>query len=512
MKPTTAPILFLLVVVTAALLWLPPLDSSLWLDELDTYVTAKDGVFASIERNLLAHPQCSMLYNAIIALVIGIFGSSEAALRLPSVFATIVAAVYLFRIGAKLGDRETGLLACVAFVALRDVSFAAVDARSYAFATAACVASSFYFLRFVELSRSSDPSDPSDLRAEHGAIVQSRRRDGIVYAVTAALTVHFHYVFGLALLAHALVLALLIARRELVVAPRDMGVVVLVFVLAVLPSVAPFLATVSARDAISYAPPQVLANLLGVWARPEIAASIVPLLLLRIALGKNVSFSLPPLTPAAWLLLVAWTVLPPTIVFLVSELSSVQMFLTRYFLCSQAGLALLVAVLLRGFDPPGLRAGAATVFALLAIFADSRDTHVLEDWRAMSAALRAEIVDDTPVLLNAGFVEAGDVEWLGLPAEDDRKQFLLAPTSYYPMRGVVSVLPYRIDDDTRAYMENVVVPSLEGVDRFVAVARQRRDPWIRAWFDGRFGAHGYEARELYASASLYAVLYERLPR
>jgi uncharacterized membrane protein len=506
MKPTTAPILFLLVVVSAALLWLPPLDSSLWLDEFDTYVTAKDGVFASIERNLLAHPQCSMLYNALIALVIGVFGSSEVALRFPSVLATIVAAMYLFRIGAKLVDRETGLLACVVFVALRDVSFAAVDARSYAFATAACVASSYYFLRFVELPRS---SDASDRRPEHGAVPQSRRRDGIAYAVTAALTVHFHYVFGLALLAHALMLALLIARRELVVAPRDMGVAVLVFVLAVLPGVAPFLATVSARDAISYAPPHVLANLLGVWARPELAASIVPLLLLRIALGKNVSFSLPPLDAAAWLLLVAWTVLPPTIVFLVSELTSVQMFLTRYFLCAQAGLALLVAVLLRGFDPPGLRAGAATVFALLAIFADSRDTHLLEDWREMSAALRAEIGDDTPVLLNAGFVEAGNVDWLTLPADDDRKQFLLAPSSYYPMRGVVSVLPYRISDDTRDYMERVLVPSLEGVERFAAVARQRRHPWIRAWFDGRYGAHGYEAREIYASSSLYAVLYER---
>jgi uncharacterized membrane protein len=509
MKATTAPILVLLVVATATLLWLPPLDSSLWLDEIDTYFTIKDGVFASIQRNLLAHPQCSTLYNVIMALVVGIFGSSETALRLPSLLATVVAAVYLFRIGARLVDRETGLLACVVFVGLRDVSFAAVDARSYAFAMAACVASSYHFLRFVEPLRPSDASSP---RAEHGAVSQTRRRDGIAYAVTAALTVHFHYVFGLALLAHALVLGFLIARRELVVAPRDMGVVVLVFVLAVLPGVAPFLATVGARDAISYAAPQVLANLLGVWARPELAASIVPLLLLRMALGKRVSFAPPPLDAAAWLLLVAWTVLPPAVVFLVSEVSSVQMFLTRYFLCAQAGLALLVAVLLRGFDPPGLRAGAATVFALLAIFADSRDTHMLEDWRAMSAALRAEVVDDTPVLLNAGFVEAGDIDWLTLPADDDRKQFLLAPTSYYSMRGVVSVLPYRIDDETRDYMERVVVPSLEGVERFAVVARQRRDPWIRAWFDGRFGARRYEAREIYASPSLYAVLYERHSR
>ncbi len=505
MKPTATPILFLLVVVIAAFLWLPPLDSSLWLDELDTYFTAKDGVFVSIERNLLAHPQCSTLYNAIIALVIRIFGASEVALRLPSLVATIVAAVYLFRIGARLVDRETGLLACVLFVGLRDVAFTAVDARSYAFATAACVASSFYLLRFLGLAAGTEPS------IEHGAGPAHRRRDGVAYAITTALAVHFHYLFGLTLFGHGLALALLLARRELVVAPRDAAIVVASFVIAVFPAIAPFVATVGARRGISYAPPQVLSSLLTVWARPEIVASIVPLVLFRIWLGKNVSFVLPPLRAAVWLLLVAWTALPPTIVFLVSELSSVQMFLSRYFLCSEAGLALLVAVLLRGFDPSGLRVGAATLFAVITIVAYSREAHVLEDWREMSTVLRAEIGADTPLLLNAGFIEAADADWLALPADDDRKSFLLAPTSYYAMPGVVSVLPYRLDDATRIYMENVVAPSLEGVDRFAAVARQRRDPWIRAWFDGRYVAHGYTARELYSSSSLYAVLYERDP-
>jgi uncharacterized membrane protein len=505
MKPTATPILFLLVIVVAAFLWLPPLDSSLWLDELDTYFTAKDGVLVAIERNLLTHPQCSTLYNALIAMVIRIFGASEVALRLPSLVATIVAAVYLFRIGARLVDRETGLLACVLFVGLRDVAFTAVDARSYAFATAACVASTYYFLRFLGLP--ANAGGPT----EQGSYLANRRRDGMAYALTTAFAVHFHYLFGLAIFAQALVLALLLARRELVLVPRDAAIVVASFVIAVFPAIAPFVATIGARGGLSYAPPQVLTSLLTVWARPEIVASIAPLLLFRIWLGKSVSFSLPPLNAAVWLLLVAWIALPPTIVFLVSELSSVQMFLSRYFLCSEAGLALLVAVLLRGFDPGGVRVGAATLFAVIAIVAYSRETHVLEDWREMSAVLRVEIGADTPLLLNAGFIEAADAAWLALPADDDRKAFLLAPTSYYAMPGTVSVLPYRLDDDTRIYMENVVAPSLDGVERFAAVARQRRDPWIRAWFDGRFVARGYKARELYSSSSLYAVLYERNP-
>jgi hypothetical protein len=256
----------------------------------------------------------------------------------------------------------------------------------------------------------------------------------------------------------------------------------------------------------------VLVQLLSVWASPEIVASIVPLVLFRIWQGQSVSFVLPPLNTAVWMLLVAWTALPPIIVFLVSELSSVRMFLPRYYICAEPGLALLVAVLLRGFDPSGLRVGAATLFATIAIFAYSRETHMLEDWREMSTVLRAQIGPiDTPLLLNAGFVEAADAAWLALPADDDRKQFLLAPTSYYAFPGVVSVLPYRLDADTRDYMENVVVPSLDGVERFAAVARQWREPWIRAWFDGRYAARGYTARELYSSSALYAVLYERNP-
>ena len=122
LKPSTSPILLALVVITAALLWLPPLDSSLWLDEIDTAFTVKDGVLTAISRNLRAHPQCSTLYNAILAAWVGLFGTSEVVLRLPSVLATVVGLVFLFRIGARLVDRETGMLACLLCVGLRDVA------------------------------------------------------------------------------------------------------------------------------------------------------------------------------------------------------------------------------------------------------------------------------------------------------------------------------------------------------------------------------------------------------
>ena len=184
----------------------------------------------------------------------------------------------------------------------------------------------------------------------------------------------------------------------------------------------------------------------------------------------------------------------------------------RYFLCAEAGLALVIAIVVRGLEPVSLRVGSAAIYAAITVLAYSRGHHVLEDWRGVSAMLSAEIDASTPVLLNGGFVEGGDVAWLTLPAGDDRREFLAAPASYYPLTGTVSLLPFRLDDETRAYLEREIVPVVEGVDRFACVWRQRRDPWVKPWFDGRFGPAGYVGREIYASQALNAMIYERAPR
>ena len=89
--------LAILTAVVIFSLWVMPLFSSLWLDELGTWWVVKDGAGDTIHRALTFHGQ-SPLYYLIVwsARVVG--GRSELVLRLPSLIAAVVSAVLLYRL------------------------------------------------------------------------------------------------------------------------------------------------------------------------------------------------------------------------------------------------------------------------------------------------------------------------------------------------------------------------------------------------------------------------------
>jgi hypothetical protein len=362
-------------------------------------------------------------------------------------------------------------------------------------------------LRLLALPAARRDDEPLPLR-EPG----DRRRDAIAYALAAAAMIHFHSLYALALVAHAALVIYLIVRAELTASKRDLATSVAVGFVALLPALGPFLDTVDARHLLGYAADATLGALLSVWVRPEIVVSTLPLALLASGSRIGARFELPTLDSALWVLLLAWAIVPPTVIFAVGELSTVSMFVPRYYLSAAPALALIVAVCLRGLDPPALRTACAVAYAVLSIVVHSRDVHVAEDWRTVAATVRAEVDASTPILLDSGFVEGGTSEWLVLPPRDDRRAFLVAPASYYPLGGEVRPLPYRLNDETSAYLEQVVVPALIDVERFVCIGRGKRATWLRPWFDARYLAAGYRARDLYRSELLNAVVYERKPR
>ena len=128
----------------------------------------------------------------------------------------------------------------------------------------------------------------------------------------------------------------------------------------------------------------------------------------------------------------------------------------------------------------------------------------------MVRALNGLVDDDTAVAVDVGFVESADPAWLGLPPGDERRGFLLAPFSYYRLRGRLEPAPSRLDERTRPYLENVLRPTLLAHDRFLFVGRGRSPRWWYLWIDGRFTDDGYTPRTLYQRTVLQAVAYERL--
>jgi mannosyltransferase len=494
--------LILLIVAAAAVLWLRPLSSSLWLDELDTYFAAKDGVWTAIVRTGYVHPQCSQLYNAIVAMWIRIVGADEIVLRVPSVVAMSLAAYLVYRLGRLLFDRETGLLAALVFVTGRDVIFAAGDARSYAMATAALIAATELWLRFLS---------PPSLFVPTSERAGSRRVFGVGYAVTAALTVYFHQLFGLALVVHVLLALWLYRQADLRASPKQiLGALVGVAVIAA-GEIPNLYATFVGRERMVHAATPPIEYLAYLWAVPMFVVALIPVILLIRSHRLDAVYRAPEGSPLSRVLLVTWAVFPPLVLFIVSRTGETQVFLPRYYLSCQPALAIILGAVLRGFEPRAVRRIAFVSVTAVALLLHSRSHHGLEDWRGVAQSVNALVDENTPVLVDAGFVEASYETWARLPASDDRHRFLLAPVAYYPLHGQVELLPYALNEGTRSYMEESVIPKLMAVERFVAVGRGRRPRWWRGWLDGRFASAGYRAQPLHDGQYLEATLFVRDP-
>ena len=196
--------LAILTAVVIFSLWVMPLFSSLWLDELGTWWVVKDGAGDTIHRALTFHGQ-SPLYYLIVwsARVVG--GRSELVLRLPSLIAAVVSAVLIYRLALTLINREAARLTVLAFAATQTVAFEASEARPYAIATMVTIASTFALVRWLDDGR--------------------RWSRALVYALLAIAVVWMHYLFALVLVAHGVYAVIRLRRGETSVSARRLAAV-----------------------------------------------------------------------------------------------------------------------------------------------------------------------------------------------------------------------------------------------------------------------------------------------
>jgi hypothetical protein len=105
----------------------------------------------------------------------------------------------------------------------------------------------------------------------------------------------------------------------------------------------------------------------------------------------------------------------------------------------------------------------------------------------------------------SGFVEAADPKAL----DDPRlREVLFAPQEMYPPGGTLIRLPYRLDAQSAAYIEQRVLPALEHQNRFVLVVRfegRTIEPWLR----GRLATQGFRLESLGNFGSLLVFRFSR---
>ncbi|WP_309248717.1 glycosyltransferase family 39 protein [Streptomyces sp. MNP-20] len=361
-------------------LWGVRRDGTLWRDEAVTYDMARRGL-PDLWHTLGNADAVHGLYYLLMRGLFALCGDADPllVLRLPSVAATALAAAGVACLGRRLVGPRAGLLAGVAFAPLPLVQWHAQEGRSYAMVLAVVVWATYALVRAVETRR-------PGRWALYGALM-----------LTACV---LHEFAALALAAHAVALPR--------TARRPWSVTATAVALGLTP-----LALLSHRqsaqvDWIGGPNWSAVLQVLGLWVLGLMAVVVLtgrP----RPARAARVTISLPALG-------LSLLVLPPLALWLASLVK--PLYVDRYVLYGQAGLALLLGAALDRFTREGRRRALGAAAALTAATA----------LVPVSLGLRtpASRVDDTTAAARA-------LRDIGAPGD---------AVLYLPLRRRVWSLPY----------------------------------------------------------------------
>jgi hypothetical protein len=486
------------VLVLAAACWVPHLPDSLWLDETLTFWVVKDG-FADAVHRAVHLPAADLAYAALMWLWTQLFGSSEIALRIPSLLAMLFACVALAKLGTSLsGDRETGLLSVIVFASTWNAFRESVDARPYALGLLALLCLVLCLLHWLE---------------------RGRWRDALLCGALAALCPHLHPFFALPYPAFALYAALRWSGARASAAQAG-GVALLAGLGALLYAPAAAALAEQGRSFAFTATPRA-GDLFAVfvWV-PPVAGLLAGLCAAGVVASRGVggpreasegppapAASVPLLSREVGLLLAAWVLVPLLLLFGVSTSTERSVFLGRYLIPAIPAVSLLYALALRRLDPAPVRVVAAIVIASAAFAMHERPQ---DDFRGAAQAVREFAAGDVflPVLLASGMIEGQDEAWLRDPARAD---YLNAPASYYPLGGRVVAIPRKLRGQPIA--EEILSPILRGAERFAAVEWYGNGADVLAWLGPRARRAGYRVeRRGFGAVQVAFFTLERRPR
>jgi uncharacterized membrane protein len=444
-------ILWALIFLVGGVLFLRPLASSLWLDELGTWWVVKDGARDVVSRSWEIQGQSPLFYLVAWAFR-DVAGAREWALRLPSLACTVGVAAMLYRLARRVLDREYGRLVVLLFVVWPSVAFAAIDFRPYALATLLTVVTVVTYLDWMD---------------------RRQPRWAVAFALSAALTVYVHYVFGLIVL----VLAIYTWWRR----RSGVGTPSLTWVFAAFVGIACLCAPL-------------VVQVVDLWGRRSqwtqglplsvdwVAAVVAPsFLVLAGAVGCTLvamtqRLALRRLTVATGFvsLLVIWIVVPLSILMIVTLFTNADLAVARYALVFAPGAVLALALLLRSVEPADGRRIIALCVAIGAIVALARVDHA-SDWRGSTAAANAITDERSVVIVQPGFTESAQDSWLQDP---ERRSFLLAPLTFYPVGGHAVLLPRQLDPVSEQQLRVEIKDAAETASNVVLINGGILDSWV----------------------------------
>lgn len=453
-------------------LWVFPLSTSFWLDETLTASSVRDGPAAILNTwDVRYQPVVFSLFEWVVSLA---GGTSEIALRLPSLLAGIASLFVLTKIGSAVGDRETGLIAAFLFATWPQVLVEIPNARPYSLALLFSLLAILWLVKWLQ---------------------GGRRRDLWLWSLCSVVAACFHSLFVILMAIEAAV-ALFRERRAIV--PILAGFV------ALLPLAPLWVMLARASRLFDYWPTPVPMDLLKQLSLPLL---LLAPLLIAIVLRK---VQAPPLHSPAFMLAVVIGILPPVALYVAARLFGVPVFTDRYLLIGVPGLVIVWAIAVRGITSRALRI-ALLVLALINVTWWSRNfgffpDYRAEDWRAGVA--RAE--PGSLTLLYSGLAECNVHEWL---TEPPRWPHLAAPVHAYNPRATPEntwLIPFDNAARDIDYSAALLQKAVAGHRRIALLVRAFPNGqfWLN-WFGAGLTSAGYQPREKRFSGRVAVVVFER---
>lgn len=126
------------------------LNQSLWLDESIVAKVVRTIPLLRIPSVLSIHDVHPPVYYMIVSIWSTFFGSSEIALRMPSVIASLIAGWFVYKIGCALKDKTTGLWASALFLLNPLIIYYSQEARMHMMAASFLSGALYYFVLMIK--------------------------------------------------------------------------------------------------------------------------------------------------------------------------------------------------------------------------------------------------------------------------------------------------------------------------------------------------------------------------
>lgn len=468
-------VLIFLLALCIVRLWLMPLPSSFWVDEM---VSAFVIHYGAAHPSLAVAPQVTeSVYYLLPQAAEKLFGFSEIVYRLPSVLAMVIALLVITRLASRLIHPRAGWFAAFACLGLKGFNYEAADARPYALGTCVAAASLWFLVRWLD---------------------SGRWREGLAFVAFAALLWRVHLIFWPFYVVFVLYLAFRLLERKTPVTWLKAAAILALLGAALIPMVFESLALFrQARAHVIADLPRIrdlrqsLKFLLvflcggGAWA-------VSRLFRWGVREGEGVSRS-------AWALILGWWLIHPLALFLFSRITGDSTFVARYLALALPGAALTSTLVAAYFIPNQRWAVMSAVLGAAVLLSMGQwrqmwPPHHNSDWRAAARKINEwSLSEETPVICPSPFIEARPPAW---KPDYQLPGFLYSYLPVYPIRGKPYLLPFKSSPEAETYAAALTHRTLAGAPRFMIYGGDRNVWMWRKWFASRPELKGWGNRLL----------------